>query len=517
MLCDLNRLVSALAEQYTVQVLGRIEMPIRFLRRLRTDQNAALQRETLYIGSPADLNALPINQDLTEYPILCVLPTTNPPPGISAAMRTLIFVYHQSLDDVMTRISEIAFDLGQQQTPLSLLYQKLLPLRTVGGMLTCVATELDLPIMLVDDKQRITHQADTTETAMAASKLKARCPFYPNISALCKVGSTWDILPSREHFHMSVSPVEDFYLYLFDIAGPESQPMGELLIVYRESQLPKKLLDDLLILLRFIALSYCWPGASQPHDTEDGFLHAIFNAEIADNTEYETVLSGLGWQPKQNLYVLVFSNGGQLETTPFRSILQRYLDLLPGTHGFLDKGQVILVYDTNHSLDGKSQQGVLEPLRQDLRQNQLHCGISSAFRQITELRTFYLQAKQAVHFGAHMVPEQTLHFYEDCAFYHAMELAFSYEDPRNLISDGVKRLVQWDREFGTAFTDTLETYFRCCGNTARCAQELYLHVNTVKYRIGKIEEILDCSLKDGESYSKHLFSLKVLRQLQNQQ
>lgn len=49
MLCDLNRLVSALAEQYTVQVLGRIEMPIRFLRRLRTGQNAALQRETLYI------------------------------------------------------------------------------------------------------------------------------------------------------------------------------------------------------------------------------------------------------------------------------------------------------------------------------------------------------------------------------------------------------------------------------------------------------------------------------------
>lgn len=188
MLCDLNRLVSALAEQYTVQVLGRIEMPIRFLRRLRTDQNAALQRETLYIGSPADLNALPINQDLTEYPILCVLPTTNPPPGISAAMRTLIFVYHQSLDDVMTRISEIAFDLGQQQTPMSLLYQKLLPLRTVGGMLTCAATELDLPIMLVDDKQRITHQADTTETAMAASKLKARCPFYPNISALCEAG-----------------------------------------------------------------------------------------------------------------------------------------------------------------------------------------------------------------------------------------------------------------------------------------------------------------------------------------
>ena len=35
MLCDLNRLVSALAEQYTVQVLGRIEMPIRFLRRQR--------------------------------------------------------------------------------------------------------------------------------------------------------------------------------------------------------------------------------------------------------------------------------------------------------------------------------------------------------------------------------------------------------------------------------------------------------------------------------------------------
>ena len=156
---------------------------------------------------------------------------------------------------------EIAFDLGNSK-PLCRCCIKLLPLRTVGGMLTCAATELDLPIMLVDDKQRITHRADTTETAMAASKLKARCPFYPNISALCEVGSTWDILPSREHFHMSVSPVEDFYLYLFDIAGPESQPVGDSPIVHSESQLPKKLLVNLLILLRFIALSYCWPGAS---------------------------------------------------------------------------------------------------------------------------------------------------------------------------------------------------------------------------------------------------------------
>ncbi|WP_369265516.1 PucR family transcriptional regulator [Streptomyces sp. R35] len=37
--------------------------------------------------------------------------------------------------------------------------------------------------------------------------------------------------------------------------------------------------------------------------------------------------------------------------------------------------------------------------------------------------------------------------------------------------------------------ETLETFLRCDGSWARTAEALHLHVNTVHYRIGRIEHV----------------------------
>ena len=44
----------------------------------------------------------------------------------------------------------------------------------------------------------------------------------------------------------------------------------------------------------------------------------------------------------------------------------------------------------------------------------------------------------------------------------------------------------------------------------QCAKQMYLHVNTVKYRMNQIMEFLQCDLKDGDTFCKVHLSLKIL-------
>ena len=46
--------------------------------------------------------------------------------------------------------------------------------------------------------------------------------------------------------------------------------------------------------------------------------------------------------------------------------------------------------------------------------------------------------------------------------------------------------------------ETLESYFQNLGNQRRIAQELYIHYNTVAYRLNSIQELTQMNLEDPE-------------------
>jgi len=59
-------------------------------------------------------------------------------------------------------------------------------------------------------------------------------------------------------------------------------------------------------------------------------------------------------------------------------------------------------------------------------------------------------------------------------------------------------LVAYDEENGTALLSTLETYCEEDGNHVRVAERLFLHRNTVRYRLRKAEKLLGMNLDNPE-------------------
>ncbi len=70
----------------------------------------------------------------------------------------------------------------------------------------------------------------------------------------------------------------------------------------------------------------------------------------------------------------------------------------------------------------------------------------------------------------------------------------------NYCNDKLKKLEMYDNENGSFLIDTLVNYYMCGFNTGKTAQMMFVHRNSLQYRLKKIEEILDISLDDSMAY-----------------
>ncbi|MEU1515664.1 helix-turn-helix domain-containing protein [Streptomyces sp. NPDC005811] len=63
---------------------------------------------------------------------------------------------------------------------------------------------------------------------------------------------------------------------------------------------------------------------------------------------------------------------------------------------------------------------------------------------------------------------------------------------------GLEAMREHDALNGTEYTDTLYAYLRCLGDTARAAAEMYVHPNTLRYRIKRAGELFGIDLQDPD-------------------
>lgn len=78
---------------------------------------------------------------------------------------------------------------------------------------------------------------------------------------------------------------------------------------------------------------------------------------------------------------------------------------------------------------------------------------------------------------------------------HFREVALAHPD---LLSGPVMCLANHDRSHGTELVTTLKVYFQSVGNIKETASKLGLHMNTVRYRIAKAQEIAELDLADPD-------------------
>ncbi|WP_415855190.1 PucR family transcriptional regulator [Sinomonas sp. G460-2] len=109
-------------------------------------------------------------------------------------------------------------------------------------------------------------------------------------------------------------------------------------------------------------------------------------------------------------------------------------------------------------------------------------GIGGSYTKPNGLRWSYFEAKEAAARGLEVNEPERLSL---------TSLLLSSEDVplADMAGEAIGPLVRFDRQHGSELVHTLETYLNLNGSVASVADELSLHRNTVRYRLGQIAEL----------------------------
>ncbi|MDO4573061.1 MAG: helix-turn-helix domain-containing protein [Clostridia bacterium] len=141
-----------------------------------------------------------------------------------------------------------------------------------------------------------------------------------------------------------------------------------------------------------------------------------------------------------------------------------------------------------------------------LSEQRLRCGVSNMFSDLRQLAGHYGQALAALRSGA----KERLVDYRD----HMLEHMLSYipsEQLPFLISPDIPLLQAEDERHALQLTETLKTYLACNCHLARTAEKLFIHKNTLLYRLNRIKSLLHGDLDEADERLLLAISFKLLR------
>lgn len=121
-------------------------------------------------------------------------------------------------------------------------------------------------------------------------------------------------------------------------------------------------------------------------------------------------------------------------------------------------------------------------------------GVSCPFHDFRELRRYYDSCRTAISYGEREDPPREVSFFDDYAARHLEKVLFGRSVNEVLLDARAYDIKRHDDEQGSDLLQTLLTYLECGQNKTLASQRLFIHRNTLIYRIGTIERVADIDL-----------------------
>lgn len=133
-------------------------------------------------------------------------------------------------------------------------------------------------------------------------------------------------------------------------------------------------------------------------------------------------------------------------------------------------------------------------------------GISSMAETLKDIAGLYEQAQQSIRLGALLWPAQHFHFYPDYSIFALLNQSsleqVSFDDCL-LLLENKSTMVFQPLEMAEVYIES--------GNYKKAAAKLFIHENTLRYRINKINELLHINLENPVEGYRLLSQIKLWR------
>lgn len=181
-------------------------------------------------------------------------------------------------------------------------------------------------------------------------------------------------------------------------------------------------------------------------------------------------------------------------------LARRYLRALQPEASFWYQGPRQVVF---FPVSADRRGGLRESLTQDLRRvcervasdnppYTVSAGVSGVANMLSKFQEAYQGARRSLDMGRLLQGQRSsvVTHYEDLGLFRVLSLAESPSGLERFCHATLGALIDYDRANGTELVMTLRVYLDSNQNGARAAKTLFIHYNTLRYRLDRIAEIL---------------------------
>lgn len=240
----------------------------------------------------------------------------------------------------------------------------------------------------------------------------------------------------------------------------------------------------------------------------ENFLIRLLNGEkfSAESIKEHTKL--LKWSSKTYNYVLdVFPKIEKNTPVDIKAIIDEFR-VLPCCHAVSYDNHIVCILSFDEEYSHWVDSNI--PITSIMEKYDFLAGVSQSFQNLAHLRRGYNQA-QCMSDIANTLKNGPIYFsYDECALYHMLELTDSQFPLKQFCHKKVLELEEYDTKHNTDLVPTLHAYLESFRSISHTADVMFIHRNTVSYRINKCFELLGTRIEDGNELFSFTFSLRIL-------
>lgn len=223
-----------------------------------------------------------------------------------------------------------------------------------------------------------------------------------------------------------------------------------------------------------------------------------------DETGHRLKMSGIKFWKHMRVLSIHHNESNPLYAS--RVLLPKLEQEFPSWFGFAWHQQLIALVATDNS--GNFSAEIQAKWEAFAREHHLTVGLSNVFSDVADFRTYFEQAQTAQSFADRLNSSNIFFHYQDYLFYVILDQVDNIDLLRSCCHPALDILLKSGGKKGRELFDTLWVYTETSFNKAHTAQLLFVHRNTIDYRLQQIERICNISLSP-EKDEKLLFTLQL--------
>lgn len=140
----------------------------------------------------------------------------------------------------------------------------------------------------------------------------------------------------------------------------------------------------------------------------------------------------------------------------------------------------------------------------------IRCGIGQTYKDMSSMRRSYGEAERAVQSAEKSSENISIVNYSRLGFIRLISDKTDISEISAYCFDVLGELILNDKKHNTEYVKTLGEYLRCGCSMVKAADALYIHRNTMVYRIEKIRALLGIDFNDMEAKCECMNALKLM-------